>query len=52
MAPDESERSAYEQLRLAIAAGDLANGQRVLVTGPLKQTDANEYQVHVRVFKT
>jgi hypothetical protein len=44
----EGEALAYE--RLAAASRDLADGQQVTVTGPLKQTDTR-YQLHVRLFK-
>ena len=44
---EEGEALAYE--RLAAAARDLADGQPVTVTGPLKQTDAG-FQLHVRLF--
>jgi hypothetical protein len=44
---EEGEALAYE--RLAAAARDLADGQKVTVTGPLKQTDAG-FQLHVRLF--
>lgn len=44
---EEGEALAYE--RLAAAARDLAEGEQVTVTGPLKQTDAGS-QLHVRLF--
>jgi len=44
---EEAEALAYE--RLAAASRDLADGQQVSVTGPLKQTDAG-YQLQVRLF--
>lgn len=42
------EASAYE--RLAAAARDFADGQRVTVTGPLKQIGA-DYKLNVRLFR-
>jgi hypothetical protein len=45
-ASEESEVRAYDEL----AARDLADGQQVTVTGPLKQTEAG-YQLHVRLFR-
>jgi galactose oxidase len=43
--PEESEVRAYDDL----AVRDLADGQQITVTGPLKQTDAG-YQLHVRLW--
>jgi hypothetical protein len=45
--PKSEEADAYE--RLAADSGNLANTQRVRVTGPLKQTD-DGYRLEVRLF--
>jgi hypothetical protein len=45
--PKSEEADAYE--RLAAESGNLANTQRVRVTGPLKQTD-DGYRLEVRLF--